>query len=99
MKPMPLYKDYDEKTLCKLLKVTFLNTKNYVTRTEISTKYKIDLIVTECTDMSQNKLETYTQSLDYITKTNIYRLLKNNDYKMINWVNSDLVFARKDLEI
>ena len=43
MEPMPLYKDYDEKTLCKLLKVTFLNTKNYVTRTEISTKYKIDL--------------------------------------------------------
>ena len=62
-------------------------------------KYKIDLIVTECTDMSQNKLETYTQSLDYITKTNLYRLLKNNDYKMINWVNSDLVFARNNLEI
>ena len=62
-------------------------------------KYKIDLIVTECTDMSQNKLETYTQSLEYITKTNLYRLLKNNDYKMINWVNSDLVFARNNLEI
>jgi len=62
-------------------------------------KYKIDLIVTECTDMNQNKLETYTQSLDYITKTNLYRLLKNNDYKMINWVNSDLVFARNNLEI
>ena len=62
-------------------------------------KYGIDLIVTECTDMSQNKLETYTQSLDYILNTNLYRLLEKNNYKLINWVNSDLVFVRKNLEI
>ena len=39
-------------------------------------KYQIDLIVTECTDMNENKLETYTQSLDYIMNTNIYKLLE-----------------------
>ena len=61
-------------------------------------KYGIDLIVTECTDMSQLKLETYTQSLDYILNTNLYRLLEKNNYKLINWVNSDLIFVRKDFK-
>ena len=61
-------------------------------------KYGIDLIITECTDMSQLKLETYTQSLDYLLDTNLYRLLKKNNYKLINWVNSDLVFVKKNSE-
>ena len=61
-------------------------------------KYQIDLIVTEFTDMNQNKLETYTQSLDYIMSSNLYKLLKINDYKLINWVNSDLVFVKKNSE-
>ena len=59
-------------------------------------KYQIDLIVTECTDMNQGKLETYTQSLDYIISTNIYKLLEKNEYRLINWVNSDLVFVKKN---
>ena len=62
-------------------------------------KYGIDLIITECTDMSQLKLETYTQSLDYVLNTNLYRLLKKNNYKLINWVNSDLVFVKKNLKL
>lgn len=62
-------------------------------------KYEIDIIVTECTDMNQLKLETYTQSLEYILNTNLFKLLDKNDYKLINWVNSDLVFAKKNLKI
>ena len=62
-------------------------------------KYKIDLIVAECIDVNQYKLETHTQSLDYILNTNLYKLLEQNNYKLINWVNSDLVFVRKNLEI
>ena len=61
-------------------------------------KYQIDLVVTEYTDINQSKLETYTQSLDYIINTNIYKLLEKNEYKLINWVNSDLVFVRKSFE-
>ena len=61
-------------------------------------KNQVDLIVTECTDMNQDKLETYTQTLDYIINTNIYKLLEKNDYKLINWVNSDLVFVKKKFE-
>ena len=62
-------------------------------------KYEIDLIVTECIDINQQKLETHTQSLDYILNTKLYKLLEQNNYKLINWVNSDLVFVRKSLEI
>jgi hypothetical protein len=58
-------------------------------------KYKIDVIVTEYTDMSQEKLEIHTQSLEYLLNTNLYKLLIKNKYKLVNWVNSDLVFIRK----
>ena len=59
-------------------------------------KYKIDVIVTECTDMSQSQLEIYNQSLEYIVNTDLYKLLKKNDYKLINWVNSDLIFIKNN---
>jgi len=49
-------------------------------------KYQIDLIVTECTDMNENKLETYTQSLDYIMNTNLYKLLEKNEYRLIGLI-------------
>ena len=59
-------------------------------------KYRIDVIITECIDLSQKKLEMYNQSLNFITNTSIYKLLTGNDYKLINWVQSDLIFVRKD---
>jgi len=62
-------------------------------------KYKIDVIVTEWTDLTQNKLEIYNQSIEKIQKSKIYNLLIKNNYKLINWVNSDLVFARRDFNI
>ena len=62
-------------------------------------KYKVDLIVAECLDISQKKLEMYTQSLDFIIKTKLYKLLIKNNYKLINWVNSDLVFFNKKTKI
>ncbi|MDA9177515.1 FkbM family methyltransferase [Candidatus Pelagibacter sp.] len=62
-------------------------------------KYDIDLIVTECVDINQQKPETHTQSLEYIINTNLYKLLVHNNYKLINWVNSDLFFIKKNLDI
>jgi hypothetical protein len=59
-------------------------------------RYKIDIIITECTDMSQSKLEIYNQSLEYIINTDLYKLLKKNNYKLINWVNADLIFVKND---
>ena len=61
-------------------------------------KYKIDVIVTECIDLTQKKLEMYNNSLNFIMSSNIYKLLLNNNYKLINWVQSDLIFVRNDFE-
>jgi hypothetical protein len=62
-------------------------------------KYDIDLIVTECVNVSQQKPETHTQTLEYIVNTSLYKLLIYNNYKLINWVNSDLLFIKKNLDI
>ena len=62
-------------------------------------KYKIDVIVTECLELNiLKKPEIYNQSLNYIQNTKLYKLLENNDYKLVNWINSDLVFVYKEFK-
>ena len=62
-------------------------------------KYKIDVIVTECLEFSTSKKpEIYNQSINYIQNTKLYKLLENNNYELINWVNSDLVFVYKNFK-
>ena len=62
-------------------------------------KYKIDIIVTECLEFSTSKKpEIYNQSINYIQNTKLYKLLENNNYELINWVNSDLVFVYKNFK-
>lgn len=58
-------------------------------------KYKVDAIVAEITDIKQKNLEIYKQNIDYILNSNLYKLLIKNNYKLINWVNADLIFFRK----
>ena len=62
-------------------------------------RFRIDVIVIEIHDLSQKKLEIYNQSLDFVINSNIYKLLTNNGYKLINWVNSDFVFALEDFNL
>ena len=57
-------------------------------------QYNIDIIVTEITDPKIKDLEIYNLSLENIKKTNLYNLLIRNNYKLINWVNADLVFVK-----
>ena len=61
-------------------------------------KYKIDIICVECNDKSQRNLEIYNQDIEFIKNSRIYDLLTKNNYKLINWINADLVFARKDFK-
>ena len=56
-------------------------------------KFKIDVIVTEITNTNLSKLELYNNSIEFIINSKIYELLVKNNYKLINWVNSDLVFV------
>ena len=58
--------------------------------------YNIDLIVTETNDTNIKSLETYNLSLDNIMKTDLYKLLIKNNYKLINWVNADLIFIKNN---
>ena len=58
-------------------------------------KYNIDVIVSEVTDVDSSKLELFNNSLEKIMNSKIYELLTRNNYKLINWVNSDLVFVNK----
>ena len=57
-------------------------------------KYDIDIIVTEITDTNIKNLEVYNLSLENIIKTDLYEVLTNNNYKLINWINADLIFAK-----
>ena len=58
-------------------------------------KYNVDVIVSEVTDVDSSKIELYNNSLEKIINSKIYELLTRNNYKLINWVNSDLVFVNK----
>ncbi|MDC2989896.1 FkbM family methyltransferase [Candidatus Pelagibacter sp.] len=62
-------------------------------------KYKIDVIVTECHDLGQNKLEIYNQNIENIINNKLYNHLVSNNYKLINWVNSDLIFVRNNFNL
>ena len=62
-------------------------------------KYKIDIIVVECIDLKLKELEVYNQSLNFVINSNIYKLLVDNSYKLINWVHSDLIFVRNDFKV
>ena len=62
-------------------------------------KYNIDCIAIEILNTSNREIETQNQNLDFIFKSNVFKLLKKNNYKLINWVNSDLVFVNKKFKI
>jgi hypothetical protein len=62
-------------------------------------KYNIDIIVTEITDTNIKDLEIYNLSLENIINTNLYKLLIKKNYKLINWVNADLIFIKNTSNI
>ena len=61
-------------------------------------KYKIDLIVVEFLEKKLDIVEIFNQSIDSVIKSNIYNLLTKNDYKLVNWIHSDLIFVRNDFK-
>ena len=62
-------------------------------------KYNIDCIVIEILNTSSREIETQNQNLEFILKSKIYKLLIKKKYKLINWVNSDLIFFYKNSKI
>ena len=60
--------------------------------------YKIDLIVVEFLEKKLDIVEIFKQSLDAVIKSNIYNLLTKNDFKLVNWIHSDLIFVKNDFK-
>ena len=87
------------KSKINLLSMDIENHEYEALRSFNFSKYKIDVIVVECIDLSLKQLEMHNQSLNFITSSNIYKLILDNDYKLINWVQSDLIFVRNDYKI
>ena len=63
---------------------------------EVFSKYNVEVLIVEITDTNLKELEMYNQSLDFITKSKVYKLITENGYKLVNWIHSDLVFVRNN---
>ena len=59
-------------------------------------KYKPCVIVVEFLDLESNKWEIPYNNLDNVLKSELYSFLINKNYKLVNWVNGDLVFFQKN---
>ena len=59
-------------------------------------KYKPSIIVIEFLDKSLKKIEIKNFNLDNIVNSEIYKLMIKNDYHMVNWLHSDLIFAHNE---
>lgn len=61
--------------------------------------YDIDIIVAEITDTNIKDLEICNLSLENVVKTSLYKLLLKNNYRLINWINADLIFFRNSSKL
>lgn len=61
-------------------------------------KYCPDLIVTEFLDLSMNKLEFKNNNLQNIINSEIYNLLLENNYSLVNWIHGDLIFVNNNFK-
>lgn len=82
-----------------LLSIDIENYEYQVLKSFNFNKYKPDVVVAEIHNIKQKDLEIYTQSLDFILKSNLYKLMLKNNYKLVNWIHSDFIFVRNNLRI
>jgi len=56
-------------------------------------KYCPDLIVVEYLEPNLKQVEFHNQNLKNIFQSKLYNLMIKNDYTMVNWLHSDLIFV------
>ena len=61
-------------------------------------KYNPNVIIVEFLDLEANKWEIPYNNLENVLKSEIYNYLINKDYKLVNWVNGDLVFIKTNFK-
>ena len=60
-------------------------------------KYKPKALTIEYIDPTMLKEEFYHQSLDNILSSDVYKLMKDNGYHLVQWLHSDLFFVSSDI--
>ena len=88
-----------KKSKINLLSVDIENHEHEALKNFKFNKYKIDCIVIELINIKNKNIETQKQNLEFILKSKVYKLLIKNKYKLINWINSDLIFFHKNSKI
>tara|TARA_B100000963_G_C22589961_1_gene654993 strand:+ start:943 stop:1695 length:753 start_codon:yes stop_codon:yes gene_type:complete len=61
-------------------------------------KYNPSVIIVEFLDLESNKWEIPYNNLENVLKSEIYNYLIDKDYKLVNWVNGDLVFIQTNFK-
>ena len=56
-------------------------------------KYQPSIFVIEYNDPSLKKIEFYYQNLENVKRSDLYKLLTENQYHFVNWHHSDLIFV------
>ena len=56
-------------------------------------KYKPNIVVIEFLDLSAKKLEIKNLNIENVLKSKIYKYMITQNYTLVNWLHSDLVFA------
>tara|TARA_X000000368_G_scaffold408147_1_gene388445 strand:+ start:236 stop:958 length:723 start_codon:yes stop_codon:yes gene_type:complete len=59
-------------------------------------RYSPKIVVIEYLDLTLKKLEIKNLNIDNVIKSDLYNYMINNNYNLVNWVHSDLVFSNKN---
>lgn len=59
-------------------------------------KYSPKVIVIEFLDLSLKKLEVVNFKIQTVLDSSVYKYMTDNNYTLVNWIHSDLLFVSKD---
>ena len=59
-------------------------------------KYSPKIVVVEYLDLSLKKLEIINFNIQNVLSSPLYAYMTNNNYLLVNWIHSDLVFVNND---
>ena len=91
--------DIIEKTTIKNIDILSIDVEGYelkVLKGLNFEKFKPKLIIAEFLDLTATKWEIPYNNLDNVVNSEIYRYMISKNYKLVNWVNGDLIFMIKN---
>ncbi len=61
-------------------------------------KYRPKIVVVEYLDLKLKKLEIKNLNINNILSSKLYNFMINNNYTLVNWLHSDLIFAENSFK-